>query len=417
MNRVKSQRKALVSLLSVLVALVLACGTIGTRAGDPAAAATVEEIPEAGGTAEPEVQPESVGPETEAAEGEKSMDEAPVEEDASDGGDAGPEETEPGTEETMSVTGETDEEISEKEPLSVPEGVPEEVAKLLVTCKEYYNEEVVAGAAAIPLESNDARYEYITGSPFKVYTMSDRPEYYSSEGIAAKRMETFEVPYWVMDRDGVRTPASGEMTVNALLADSVRCIFSDIFLLEERFPINQLVGFMYRKVGGSGLVNSPILSAHSFGVAIDINNGDYDNDMYLGKGNDLRDRSNPFCIPDDVIDVFASYGWNWGGDFDICSDTMHFQYFGLEFLQYENEEPFPVLEPGKSAKGSVVENLRSRLKKLGYTKKATGKKYDASLVEAVKAFQTDNGLEPDGIVDYETWVPIINQTHDMSYVF
>ena len=104
-------------------------------------------------------------------------------------------------------------------------------------------------------------------------------------------------------------------------------------------------------------------------------------------------------------------------DFDICSDTMHFQYFGLEFLQYENEEPFPVLEPGKNGTAMVVENLRSRLYKLGYVKKASGKKYDDGLVEAVRAFQTDNGLEPDGIVDYETWVPIINQTHDMPYVF
>ena len=66
---------------------------------------------------------------------------------------------------------------------------------------------------------------------------------------------------------------------------------------------------MYRKVGGVALSKSRIMSIHSFGAAIDINPGDYDNDYFLGKGNDLRDKSNPYCIPDEVIAIFEKYGF------------------------------------------------------------------------------------------------------------
>ncbi|MCR5520894.1 MAG: M15 family metallopeptidase [Lachnospiraceae bacterium] len=442
MNRVKSQQKVLVSMLSVLVALVIACGTIGTRDATIINAATEENDPATEGNVLPEVQtqvltteeyrpavnnevndvrellPDDVDGDDETVTVENEAEEALTTE-----GDMGEENDVTTAAEEETTADETVRkikavfELSEEERPDVPEDVPEKVAKLLVTSKEYYDEAVVGGAQSIPLESNDARYNYITGSPFKVYTMTDKPEWYPTEGTAFKRMSTFEVPYWVIDKNGTRKASSGKITVNALLADSVKCIFSDIFMLGEQFPINYLVGFMYRKVGGAGLVKSPILSAHSFGVAIDINNGDYDNDLYVGKGNDLRDKNNPFCISDDVIDVFKAYGWNWGGEFDICSDTMHFQYFGLEFLQYDSDEPFPVLIAGQKADAKVVENLRSRLKKLGYLKKASGRKYDDNLAETVKKFQEDNGLEPDGIVDYETWVPIINQTHDMPYVF
>lgn len=441
MNRVKSQRKALVSLLSVLIALMLAYGTIGTKAEGFSNAATFENNPAAVGADMPDNETGDVSEITGSVDNVEIIDVSltDAEGTSEDGVGAVAEpkseismdEGATGEDEIVGLTADEESgvlkeevqriravfELSEEERQSVPADIPEKVAKLLVTSKEYFDEEVVKGAQSIPLESNDARYEYITGDPYKVYTMSDKPKFYSSEGVASKRMSAFDVPYWIMDSAGNRTATTGKMTINELLADSVKCIFSDIFMLGEQFPINYLVGFMYRKVGGVGLVNSQILSAHSFGVAIDINNGDYDNDLYLGKGNDLRDKSNPFCISDDVIGVFAAYGWNWGGDFDICSDTMHFQYFGLEFLQYENEEPFPVLEPGKSGSATVVENLRSRLHKLGYVKKASGGKYDKALVEAVRAFQADYGLEPDGIVDYETWVPIINLTHDMPYVF
>lgn len=293
----------------------------------------------------------------------------------------------------------------------------EYIKALLMTHPDHYNEDIVTQARSMPLESNDARYEFLTGKGYKAYTTKDMPDGYQSEARAGRNMVTFDVPVWKMNSDGSRYSAVWSITINEKLAASVRCIFSDIYLLDIKFPFNYLKGFMYRKVGGSGLISSPLMSVHSFGAAIDINYWDPDNDYYLGKGNDLRDKSNPYCIPDEVIDIFADYGWFWGGNFDICADTMHFQYFGLEFLQYESEEPFPILYRGaENMSSTYIDNLAKRLVKLGYLDEGTSK-FTRKVEDALKAFQEDYGLEPDGIADYETWVPLINATHDMSYVF
>ena len=159
------------------------------------------------------------------------------------------------------------------------------------------------------------------------------------------------------------------------------------------------------------------MSTHAFGVALDINLGDFDNDYFLGKGNDLRNKKNPYCIPDEVIEIFEKYGWFWGGNYDICSDTMHFQYFELGFLQYDSEEPFPILQRGaKNMDKAVIQNLTKRLVRLGYLDKETTS-FSRKVEKAVKQFQTDHGLEPDGIVNYATWEPLINLTHYMAYVF
>lgn len=288
---------------------------------------------------------------------------------------------------------------------------------LLVTHPDHYNEAIVLEAHSMPLESNDARYEFLTGQGYKAYTTKDMPDGYQSESKAAANCVTFDVPVWKMNSSGKRYSTVWSITINKKLAASVRCIFSDIYQLDIQFPFNYLKGFMYRKVGGSGLMSSPLMSIHAFGSAIDINYWDDDNDYYLGRGNDLRNKSNPYCIPDEVIDIFAGYGWFWGGNFDICADTMHFQYLGLEFLQYESDEPFPILYRGAEDMNSTyINNLAKRLVRLGYLEEETSK-FTRKLDTALKAFQEDYGLEPDGIADYETWVPLINETHDMSYAF
>ncbi len=288
---------------------------------------------------------------------------------------------------------------------------------LLVTHPDHYNADIVAEALSLPLESNDARYEYLTGAGYKAYTIYDAPTGFTSDAEAATHMVTFDVPVWKMTKDGRKYSTTWPITINSKLVASVRCIFSDIYQLDIQFPFNYLKGYMYRKVGGSGLVNSKLLSIHSFGAAMDINFWDDDNDYYLGKGNDLRNKSNPYCIPESVIEIFANYGWNWGGNFDICVDSMHFQYFGLEFLQYTSDEPFPILSLTRTNMNKTyVRNLTQRLKKLRFLN-AESEEFTEEVDAAVKAFQEAYGLEPDGIVDYETWVPLINATHDMSYVF
>jgi hypothetical protein len=276
----------------------------------------------------------------------------------------------------------------------------------------------MASKSGLPTASNNARYQYIMGTNYKAYTMNNRPSGYKTAPEALKNMTVIIVPVWKISSSGGRYSASMAISIHKKLAKSVSAIFKEIYALDIKFPIKTLVGFSYRKVGGVGLMNSTLMSAHSFGCAIDINPGNYDNDYYLGKGNDLRNKKNPYYIPDEVIDIFENHGWFWGGDFEICSDTMHFQYLGLEFLTYQNKDNFRELSyvAGNAMSGSDVRNLQQRLNKLGFAVNISGKYYKSSAT-AVKSFQKAKKIPITGVVDYKTWETIINLTHDMSYVF
>lgn len=271
--------------------------------------------------------------------------------------------------------------------------------------------------AYIPIDSNESRYQYLFGSSVATYTIDNPPKGYENNSNAKKNMTTFQVPVWKMNTDGSKYAAKYEISINKKLEASVKCIFQEIYDLELQFPIKYLIGYNYRKVGAVGLRNLNLMSMHSFGAAIDINPGDYDNDYYLGYGNDLRDRSNPYCIPDEVINIFQKYGWFWGGNFSISSDTMHFQYLGLDYLSYGDQNPFRLLEVASSVmKGEDVYNLQQRLAELNYSTNRDGK-YTLETEAAIRQFQGEHEIEETGVTDYKTWETIINLTHYMSYVF
>ncbi len=275
--------------------------------------------------------------------------------------------------------------------------------------------------AVIPTESNEARYEYLfgKGTPVEYYTMERKSKGYETAAKAKRNMKTISVPVWKIDSKGNRYSSKYSLTIHKSLVESVKGIFNEIYELNIKFPIKYMIGYSYRKVGGVGLMNSRLMSIHSFGAAIDINPGDYDNDYYLGYGNDLRDKENPYCIPQEVIDIFARYGWYWGGDFKICADTMHFQYLGLDFLDYEQSDGFPVLEFSDSVESNkYVVNLQTRLVELNYMsdKDVTGI-FNIATRGALIRFQLDNGLSTTGKTDYKTWETIINLTHYMQYEF
>ncbi len=176
--------------------------------------------------------------------------------------------------------------------------------------------------------TSDAKYDYLFHSQHRYYTIDDPPLGYNTKAEAAKHMTTIRVPVWKLT-NGKRAASSRTLTVNRKLAANVKAIFSEIYALDMRFPIHQLYGYSYRKVTGPGAVHtSRIMSHHSFGAAIDINWSV--NRFYLD--GDQRNTKSPYCIPQAVIDIFAKYGWAWGGDFACGQDTMHFQYLGVELL-------------------------------------------------------------------------------------
>lgn len=295
-------------------------------------------------------------------------------------------------------------------PTKKPEPTPKPTAVPTPTPVDY--------KAKIPTESNNARYQYLLGTNYKPYTIYDAPAGYRNATEAQKNMTVITVPVWKLNSSGKKYASTMKLSIHKKLADGVQSIFKEIYELPMKFPIKTLLGYSYRKVGGVGLTKSTLLSIHSFGAAIDINPGDYDNDYYLGKGNDLRNKSNPYCIPDEVIEIFASYGWFWGGDFEISADTMHFQYLGLEFLSYQGKSPFRTLKYNSKSlmNGADVKNLQQRLVRLGYQVTADGK-YNKATEAAIKKFQQDKKLKATGVVDYATWEKLINLTHFMGYVF
>jgi len=268
-----------------------------------------------------------------------------------------------------------------------------------------------------PNGDEDEKYQYLLGTNEYYYTYDGPPRGYRSEAEAATNMITITVPVWRMTAAGRKYASRYDVTVNMKLAANVKAIFDEIYKLPVKFPIKLLKGYGYREVGGSGLKAVSLMSMHSFGAAIDINPGDFDNDYYIGKDNDMRDKSNPYCIPDEVIEVFEKYGWNWGGYFNICTDTMHFQYLGLDFLSYQGNNPFIRLAvTDEYASGIEVWSLQSRLKELGYAINVDGV-YGRQTRNVVMKFQRSHGIEGTGVVDYDTWEILVNLTHYLQYAF
>ena len=66
--------------------------------------------------------------------------------------------------------------------------------------------------------------------------------------------------------------------------------------------------------------------------------------------------------------------------------------------------PERVLKPG--AEGAAVIALRDRLVAMGYLDRSATRIYDGALQQAVQAFQTDHGLEPDGVAGPDTMAQI-----------
>ena len=147
-------------------------------------------------------------------------------------------------------------------------------------------------------------------------------------------------------------PHTGELVVNATVAADVVSVFRRLYaasypIEEMRLPTtadleapptgdgNDTAAFVCRLTRGS-----TTLSAHAYGLAIDVNPfmNPYhrvtgDTDLVLPElASAYLDRSwhRPgMILPGGVVTrAFASVGWAWGGDFSSVSDLMHFSANG-----------------------------------------------------------------------------------------
>jgi len=270
-------------------------------------------------------------------------------------------------------------------------------------------------SASLAGYSDEERYKLLFGTEKKLFTVDDKPEGFKSKDQALKNMTTVTVKCYELGQKGRKYETKRDIIVHKALAKDVKQIFDEIFALPEKFPINTLVGFRWNsrgEVSGPFLDSVTCMSAHAYGAAIDINM--IENDYYVGAGNDLRDPENPYYITQNVRDIFEAHGWHWGGDYEICTDTMHFQYTGLDMLSYNNGDPFvkyKLTSPQQSS--TLIKNMQRRLERLGYYKSGNDGTFGKGTKRAVKAFQEDHGLKATGRTGKKFYTLLWNLTNDM----
>ncbi len=141
---------------------------------------------------------------------------------------------------------------------------------------------------------------------------------------------------------------TGELVVNAAVAQGLVGVFRRLFaaaypIEEMRLPTtadldapptgdgNDTAAYVCRTVRGS-----TALSAHAYGLAIDVNpfqnpysKGDLVLPELAGAYLDRSWRRPGMILPGGVVTrAFARIGWAWGGDFRSVSDLMHFSANG-----------------------------------------------------------------------------------------
>jgi hypothetical protein len=163
--------------------------------------------------------------------------------------------------------------------------------------------------------------------------------------VALADLRYVTVSFWGFDD----RPHTGELVVHAKVADDVQQVFDRLF--SARFPLeevrivepadlaaeatgdgNTTAAFVCRPVRGS----TSTWSAHSYGLAIDVN--PFQNPYKKGASvlpelaGAYLDRSwaRPGMIKkgDVVTRAFAEVGWTWGGSWTSTKDIMHFSENG-----------------------------------------------------------------------------------------
>ena len=151
-----------------------------------------------------------------------------------------------------------------------------------------------------------------------------RVEYYEGGEIEAEsNMTSFKVQVWDLDSNGEWFKRNFWIETHKNLKSTVLCIFSDLLQLpeDERTPIKDLGCYHYRY--GS--------SCHTCGAAFDVNsreNAEMTITGVITAGEYWKPYEDIYSITPEskIVEIFAKYGYSWGGDWTSKKDYMHFSY-------------------------------------------------------------------------------------------
>ena len=164
--------------------------------------------------------------------------------------------------------------------------------------------------------------------PFPPDTQTDLEQFYSRHELRPDgrptaaweraNLTSFDAPYALTLAWDLSVTVR-KITCHRLAAPSLRLVLAGILdhygsLADIKRARMHLYGgcYNYRRVSGSGR-----LSTHAWGAGIDL---DPDRNP-LGKPYDEHEG----MMPMEVVRIFESAGWKWGGAFQSRPDCMHFQ--------------------------------------------------------------------------------------------
>lgn len=176
------------------------------------------------------------------------------------------------------------------------------------------------------------RHKWLFGRLTRPHGKSD----WKSEKDSWSEMELVGVDIWRSDAKGPEIPNSTKYsskrnyTVNKKVAKQFKQIMKEIYEHDAKPTIdNPNDGANYYKTIGK----TDKLSAHAFGLGIDLNSkfnpqtrdGTKHPDYKPTGREDVCNRSMDKHHP--ITKIFTKHGWRWGGDYTVSlPDYMHFEY-------------------------------------------------------------------------------------------
>jgi len=134
-------------------------------------------------------------------------------------------------------------------------------------------------------------------------------------------------------------------------------------------------------------------SNHNRGIAVDLF-------QYSKDGTQALFRNNPAFQT--IVTAMKRRGFSWGGDWTSFKDYPHFEL--LTVSKGATKESAIVPYPGRPLyQGAANMNPRDIERIQRAVKSAVTRRFDAETVRKVRAYQTRQGLDVDGVVGPTTW--------------